>query len=172
MKRAISNMIFSIYLIIAILVTVCLLSYNDYKVSVFGSTSVLIVSDSSLSPEFDKGDIILVESAKKYSVGERIFYYEAYNDEIIINVGTISEIQTSTEEQYAIDNGEKIVSSKLVIGQGNQVKIIKHMGYVLEILESKWGFLFLIVLPALLAFVNQLIVVISGIKESKNKEAE
>ena len=36
MKKAISNIIFTLYIIIAVFVTVCLLSYNDYKVTVFG----------------------------------------------------------------------------------------------------------------------------------------
>ena len=37
MKRVIGNIIFVIYAIIAIFVTVCLLSFNQYKVSEFGN---------------------------------------------------------------------------------------------------------------------------------------
>ena len=41
------------------------------------------------------------------------------------------------------------------------------LGTVLGILESKWGFLFIIVLPALLAFIYQIGVVISELRETK-----
>ena len=44
---------------------------------------------------------------------------------------------------------------------------IPVVGTVLSVLESKWGFLFLIVLPALLAFFYQITVVVSDIKNSK-----
>ena len=54
---------------------------------------------------------------------------------------------------------------------------IPTVGSVLGALESKWGFLFLIVLPALLLFFYQISVVISEIKENKadkgkNKDEE
>ena len=71
---------------------------------------------------------------------------------------------------YSIDNGNAKISSKFLIGEVSNAKYMKNVGTVLGIFESKWGFLFLIVLPALLAFVNQIIVVISGIKEAKEKD--
>ena len=61
MKKVISNLIFIIYLIIAILITVCLLSYNDYKITEFGNTSLIIISDKKMQPDFNKGDLVIVE---------------------------------------------------------------------------------------------------------------
>ena len=61
MKKVISNLIFIIYLIIAIFVTVCLLSYNDYKVTEFGDTSLIIVSDKKMQPDYNKGDLVIDE---------------------------------------------------------------------------------------------------------------
>ena len=43
------------------------------------------------------------------------------------------------------------------------------MGTVLNVLESKWGFLFLIVFPSLLAFLYEITVVFSEIKNAKKE---
>lgn len=46
---------------------------------------------------------------------------------------------------------------------------MQNAGTVLGVLESKWGFLFVIVLPALLLVINQIGVVFAGIKEAKQE---
>ena len=71
-----------------------------------------------------------------------------------------------------IDDGEHKISSEYVIGPSSTASVMQNAGTILGILESKWGFLFLIVLPALLAFVNQAMVVASGIKEAKEEARE
>ena len=53
MKKIISNILFAIYAVIAVFVTVCLLSYNDFKVTEFGDYSLVIIEDNELSPEYD-----------------------------------------------------------------------------------------------------------------------
>lgn len=174
MKKFILNIIFIIYLIIAIFVTVCLLSYNDYKVTVLGNTSFVIVTDSKMQPDYNKGDLVLVENSDEIQAGEKVFYYNTYNEQIKVKIGTITEVVEEDEGKiiYAIDDGEHKVSSEFVIGQVSTANSIQNLGTVLGILESKWGFLFLIVLPALLAFVNQIMVVASGIKEARETEKD
>lgn len=171
MKKAISNTIFTLYIIIAVFVTMCLLSYNDYKVSEIGDKSIIIVSDKKMEPTFNKGDLIIVTNDESdFSIGEQILYYNTYNEEIKVRLGTITNIEetSGTGTTYSIDNGNAKVSSEFLIGKLSNTKYMKSVGTILEIFESKWGFLFLIVLPALLAFVNQIIVIISGIKGAKN----
>lgn len=174
MKKFFLNIIFIIYLIIAIFVTVCLLSYNDYKITVFGSTSLIIVSDNKMQPDYNKGDLVFVESSDEIEVGEKIFYYNTYNEQIKVNIGTVTEITEENNSKiiYTIDDGEHLISSEFMIGPVSTASSIQKVGTVLGILESKWGFLFLIVLPALLAFVNQIMVVVAGIKEARKIENE
>ena len=45
MKKVLKEVIFAIYIIVAILVTMCLLSYNSFKVSEFGSKTLVIVKE-------------------------------------------------------------------------------------------------------------------------------
>lgn len=174
MKKVISNLIFIIYLIIAIFVTVCLLSYNDYKVTEFGDTSLIIVSDKKMQPDYNKGDLVIVEKSDEIKAGDKAFYYDTYNQKIKVTLGTIQDVEEVSESQinYIVDDGEHKISSEYVIGPASEATVMPNVGTILRIVESKWGFLFLIVLPALLAFVNQAMVVASGIKEARLEAKE
>lgn len=174
MKKLISNIIFIIYLIVAIFVTVCLLSYNDYKVTVLGNTSFVIVSDTKMEPDYSKGDLVIVENSNEIEVGEKVFYYNIYNEQIKVKLGTITEVTKENDSKiiYTIDDGEHRISSEFVVGPASTASAMQNVGTILGILESKWGFLFLIVLPALLAFVNQIMVVASGIKEAREADKD
>ena len=59
-----------------------------------------------------------------------------------------------------------------VIGNTEGVTVIPKLGTVLGILESKWGFLILIVFPSLLAFIYEITVVFAEIKEGRNNKKE
>ncbi len=51
--------------------------------------------------------------------------------------------------------------------------VIGAVGGILKLLESKWGFLFIIVFPSLLAFlreIKELVMELTGKKEEKTKE--
>lgn len=173
MKKTISNILFIIYMVIAIFVTITLLSYNEFKVTEFGNYSLVIVTDNALSPDYNKGDLIIVNKNDPIYTGRKAFFYDTYNEEIEIRLGTIegAEKITSTETTYTLE-GERKISGQYVLGPANTAEVIPKVGMILSVLQSKWGFLFLIVLPALLAFVNQIGVVYSGIKEAKKAEKE
>ena len=51
--------IISIWFVIAVFTTVCLISYNDYKVTVFGKNSLIIVDNDELKPNFNENDFIV-----------------------------------------------------------------------------------------------------------------
>ena len=148
MKKVISNLIFIIYLIIAILITVCLLSYNDYKITEFGKTSLIIISDKKMQPDFNKGDLVIVEKSEDdIKAGEKAFYYDTYTKQIKVKLGTIEDVNKESESQitYVVDDGEHMISSEYVIGSAETAKVMPKVGTILKIVESKWGFLFLII---------------------------
>lgn len=173
MKKILSNILFIIYAVVAIFVTVCLLSYNDFKVTEFGDNSLVIVQDDELAPEYNKGDLLIVKRARKIKTGEKVFFYNTYNSRIEISLGAIvgTEEVTTTETTYALE-GERKISSEYILGPESTVTKIEGAGTILGILESKWGFLFIIVLPALLTFIYQISVVASEIKEAKEENKE
>lgn len=173
MKKTILNILFIIYIAIAIFVTITLLSYNEFKVTEFGDYSLVLITDSALAPEYNKGDLVIVNKSDPILTGRKAFFYDTYNEKIKISVGTVEEAEkvTSTETTYTLE-GERKISGQYVLGPTNTAEIIPKVGMILSVLQSKWGFLFLIVFPALLAFVNQIGVVYSGIKEARKEEKQ
>ena len=173
MKKKFLNFIFTIYIIVAVFATICLLSYNSYKVTEFGNKSLEIISDNELLPELKKGDLVIVDKNELILTGHKAFFYQTYNRNIEISLGNVQKIEkvNSTETTYTFD-GDKSVSSEYVLGPLEGSSVIPMAGTVLSILESKWGFLFLIVFPVLLLFINQITKVFADIRESSKEEKE
>jgi hypothetical protein len=165
MKKVILNIVIAIYAIIAITITVCLLSYNDYKVTMFGSTSLVIIDNESLKPDYVSGDLVLVDRDKEIEIGDEIFFY---NSQAVISLAKVTEIQevTDTQTTYVLE-GDKPISSDVLIGNAKDTKVIGMIGNVLRVLESKWGFLILVVLPAVLAFLYEVFEVIAEFRRNK-----
>ena len=57
----IKGVLISCWVVLAIFTTICLISYNDYKVSVFGDYSLFIVDNKELEPTFKKYDVVIVK---------------------------------------------------------------------------------------------------------------
>ena len=173
MKKTITNIIFIIYVVIAVFVTICLLSYNQFKVTEFGDYSLVIVTDDEMAPDFNKGDLIIVDKSQEVLPGDKAFFYDTYNRQIEIRLGEVNDLErvTETESTYTFDGDHK-VSSEYVLGGENTASVIPVAGTILSVLESKWGFLFLILLPVLLMFFHQITVVIADLKNSKDDKVE
>lgn len=173
MKKVIVDILVTIYAIIAVATTICLLSYNEYKVSEFGDYSLIIIPNNEISSDFKTGNLVIVNgSAKnKYSAGDKVFFYNAKDNSMDITLGEIqdTEVISSKETTYTIE-GDYSLSSEYVIGKASGSTIIPVVGGILGVLESRWGFLFLIVFPSLLAFIYEIVSVISDAR--KNKKAE
>lgn len=167
MKRTVKNILFSIYLVIAIVITLLLLAYNDFKVSQFGNYTLLLIKDSSLEPEFNKGDLVILNKDDEVLTGRKAFFYQTNNQKIEIKLGVIEEVErvTETEKTYTLE-GDRKISGEYVLGPANTAEIIPKLGAVLSVLESKWGFLFLIVFPALILVINQIGIVFSNIMQA------
>ncbi len=165
------KIIFTLYMIVAFFVTITLFSYNEFKVTEFGTYSLVIITDNGLAPEFNKGDLLIVDKADQILAGRKAFFYDTANERIEIRLGLVENAEkvTDTETTYTFE-GERKISGEYVLGPANTVDIIPVAGTILGILQSKFGFLFIIVLPALIAFVNQIGVVYSGVKQVQNEE--
>ena len=146
MKKIISNILIIVYMIIAIALTILLLSYNEFKVTEIGGNTLLIIKDNDLSPEYNKGELVIINSEDSVKVGQKVFYYDSNDSKIKIKEGTVEEIEqlTSKDTAYTLD-GEKKIAGKYVIGATENAQVIQKAGTILSVLESKWGFLILIV---------------------------
>ena len=96
MKKTILNIIFGIYVVIAVFVTICLLSYNQFKVTEFGDTSLVIVTDNEMMPDFNKGDLIMVDKSQQVLPGDKAFFYDTYNRQIEVRLGEVTDLEKVT----------------------------------------------------------------------------
>ena len=173
MKEKLKSFVFGIYIVIAVILTLLLLSYNDFKVSQIGNYTLLKITDSELAPEFNKGELVIVNKDDEVLTGRKAFFYDTVNERIEIRLATIEEAErvSSSDITYTLE-GDRKISSQYVLGPANTADRIPYLGTVLSVLESKWGFLFLIVFPALVLVVNQIGIVCSNILKALKEEKQ
>lgn len=148
------NILIILYILLIIFITICLLSYNDYKVTEFGNTTILPVIDENLEPEYSVGDLlILKKNISDISVGDTIFFYRSTFGTTVVNFAKVTNIEIVTTEESTITvEGDYMFSSQYLIGKASTATIVPLVGHVISLLESKYGFLFLGVLPSLIIF--------------------
>ena len=86
------DIVIGVWLILAIFVTICLLSYNQFQVTTFGKTTLLIVDSDAMEPDYNEGDLLLIKrgSDNKIEVGDKVFYYNsAMNSNVWIYYDTV-----------------------------------------------------------------------------------
>lgn len=172
------DVVVSVWFILAIFVTVCLLSYNEFKVTNFGKYSFLIIDSDEMEPEFLEGDLLIVKrnADNKINIGDKVFYYNSFMDSaVMIYLDTVQNksMVSKSETTYVLD-GEK-VSGEYIIGKSDSAKAYHKLGFILGILTSKWGFMFLIIFPTLFAIMYEIAMIIElsrNNNEEKNDENE
>ena len=158
MKKVLGGILLVVYSIIAITVTVLLLSYNDYNCSEIGGYTIYIVNDDSLEPEYKQGSILLVKhtSDKNVQSGDKMFLYKVINSQEyeFVEKTLDKKVQQGNHTIYVVEDEENYDNSYFV-GKTSDTAVIEGWGYVLSLLESKWGYLFCVVIVSLLLFLQE-----------------
>lgn len=173
MKKVLGSILLVVYSIIAITVTVLLLSYNDYNCSEIGGYTVFIVNDDSLEPEYKQGSILLIKktSDKNVQKGDDVFLYKVLNSQEyeLVNRKLEEKTQQGNHITYIVENPSNSANSTNLVnaessenyaidyfvGKTSDTVVIEGWGYVLSLLESKWGYLFCVVIVSLLLFLQE-----------------
>ena len=159
------DLIIGAWLVVAIFVTVCLLSYNDFNVSMFGKTSLLIIDSDFMEPDYYEGDLLFIKrnNDSKINPGDKVFYYNsALTSSVFIYLDTVSakEPVTKDETTFIID-GQR-VSGEYVIGKVDSTKVYHKLGTYLAIFTSRWGFMFLVIFPTLFAIIYEIMMIVEA----------
>lgn len=159
MKKILGSILFIIYVAIVITVTVLLLSYNEYLCSEINGYTLYIVRDDSLEPDYVKGDLLVIKQAstRNINVGDHLYFYQNItNNEYYITHGELTDIvEQRGRTVYTID-GKYQFDSSYLIGKEEGSKVFHNLGTILGILESRWGYLFFVVIITLLLFLEEL----------------
>ena len=177
MKKALSSILFVLYAIIAITVTVLLLSYNEYNNSQLGGYTVYIVKDDSLEPKYKQGSILLIKSTtdKNVQIGDELFLYRVMNSQEydVVTRNVTEKLQQGRHIVYKIGEDESYANDYL-IGRADDTIVIEGWGYILSLLESRWGYLFCVVIVSLLLFLQEVFELVMEIRYGggKNKKKD
>ena len=170
-KRVLVSIVLLVFFAFTVTMTILLLNYNKFGITQFDDTSLLIIKKGFTSETYQKNSLVIVESKeiKDYQIGEEVFVYHLDgHGGVNIELGVVGQI-FEEDDAITFSNGNTY-SSEFIIGSGE--KIYPNIGKYLSIVESKWGFLFIILVPNFFLFVYQLYSLIVEIKYGKEDAEE
>ena len=159
MKKTIIRILVCIYIVIAVFTTINLLTYNDQNISEFGGKVFLKLKEDIKN--YQKGSLLVVEKSDNYKANDNVFYCQLKKEKCIISYGTVD---TMMGELPTVNQS---ISQKLIIGKDENVRVVPVLGSIMNTLESRLGFLCVVVLPILVGFLYELCMIL---KETKNKK--
>lgn len=134
-----------------------------------GNYKVLIVRSGSMQPAIQTGSLIFSRPADDYAVGDIITYrYGRASithriDEKKDDNGQISYITKGDANNSSDKN--KITASEII---GRVFLTVPYLGYAVDTVKKPWGFILIVVLPALLIIYDEAIKIFQEIKKIKN----
>ena len=162
-KKVILTIVGVAYFIFALAMTILLLNYNNYGVTQFGNKSLIIINDQIANEKYMKGDLVIVNLPKLENMkqGDEMFCYRIDSKGIpSLQIGTIGEVYVE-ENAISYENGETY-SYEFIAGKTEEIHA--GVGTFLSVVESKWGFLFIVLVPCFLIFIYELYSLIIEIK--------
>jgi signal peptidase len=158
-------------LIICISLFVLTLRFLGENPSVFGYSFYYVLTES-MEPEIHAGDMILGRSTdpEDLQVGDVVTYVGATGDvEGKIITHKIVEIEGGiiTTQGVANDIPDPPINSSQILSK--YVMTIPLAGKLFSVINSKWGFVFLIVTPLALLIVNEISIIVKAFKEDKEE---
>lgn len=166
MKKVVINILIILYFLITIIITYSLLSYNKYNIVETNNKYILTLKEDN--KDFKKSDLLIIKKANEYKKGDLIFYYDTYATIISVKYGKIENIKEINKKEQEINLENNIVlSSENVLGKKQNTTSYKMIGTIFNTLTSKWGYLFVIIFPMLIAFVYELYAIFKEIKKKR-----
>lgn len=152
------NFLEVIIIVYAIVITSFILCRNKYGYTQFGDYTFSKISnfDTRNIKDTKNGDLLVVKNSNDIKVGDIIYYYTVFDERYILRSDAVIDIKEDDYSAlYTLNDSDKTsVSSNRVLGK--YANTYNGVGKVLEVLESKIGFLFLVLLPIMIVFIYQL----------------
>lgn len=158
-----------LYFTFALIMTVLLLNFNDYGVTQFGDMSLMVLKSKISNEDYKKGDLVIVEAVEvsEVNVGDTIFAYKVNSDnDTEIQVGKVGQVYED-QRSISFENGNTFSDDFIA---GSPVKVYSGLGSFLSVIESKWGFLFIVLVPCFLIFIYEIYALIVEVKYGDEEE--
>ncbi|MBR5370557.1 MAG: hypothetical protein IK137_04570 [Bacilli bacterium] len=162
-KKVFIGILIVIFSCFALCMTLLLLNFNDFGVTEFGDKSIVIIARDISSNNYKRGDLVIVEKVAYENIkeGDEIFAYSVDSREKVnIEVGIVKELYP-TEKSIAYKNGAGF-SQEYIIGKA--INKYSKIGLYLSFIESKWGFLFVVLVPCFIIFIYEIYALVVEIR--------
>ena len=173
MGKVLLSVLGIVYLGVIIFATVCLLFYNQYKVTQINDKTFILID--SKSDKYTDGDLVIFTKNPNNEIknGDEIFFYEVSQGKVSVNTGVVSNSEVINEDEttFTINDNHKI-SSESVIGKTLTANVYPKVGKILYVIESRFGFLLFVILPALLFFFYEIYRLVMEIKTPVEEDKE
>ena len=167
--KIVIGVVICIYLIMVVFTTAFLLNRNEYGVSKFAGRYLLLVDQESLEPTYKEHALLFIKPVDKkdIEIGETVFVYDTYGTDHKIKYTEVTQKEEVNDNEITFTlKDNTIVSSQYVLGTEDSTTALNGFGKILYVIQSKWGFLFIVVFPLFLAFIYEIYAIY---KELKNK---
>lgn len=173
MGKVLLSVLGVVYLGVIVFATVCLLFYNQYKVTQINDKTFILID--SKSDKYTDGDLVIFTKNPNNEIkkGDEIFFYEVSQGKVSVNTGIVSNSEVIDEDEttFTINDNHKI-SSESVIGKTLTANVYPKVGKILYVIESRFGFLLFVILPALLFFFYEIYRLVMEIKTPVEEDEE
>ena len=155
-----------------VFITACILFRNGYGYTQFGPMTVVTVNDVNVNDfeNISNGSLLLIKDSNSFKVDDEVFYYDIRNQKYIVVSDRIVNIEDGKYIVDGVNENNEVVQVKLnnkkIIGK-NYVKL-GILGYLVDFLESRIGFLLLVILPIFIVFLYELIQFVIAFRTEKN----
>lgn len=139
MKRVLNitwNVIQVLIVIYVILVILFMNTSNSYGYSQIGKYVL----------DVDNNQFLVIKKTNDIKDGDIVYYYSVVREKYKI---VYSNVKNTEEESYILDNGERIVKSKII---GKSYRKIPLIGFILNNVKEKMGFFLGVIFPILIVF--------------------
>ena len=177
---AVSVVMWIIILVAALYAFTTLATKDDGSVSNLAGFTPMTVQSDSMSPTFDQGDLIVIQTCdtSKLEVGDIVTFHTIIDNQYALNTHRIASIdELNGMRSFTTKGDNNDIADQHIISDGDivgkYVFKLPGMGNVMDFLSSTWGFLIVIVLPMLLFFIYQvyhLVIVGMNLKRAMAEE--
>lgn len=169
------NIIMYIIMLFAIIIVVISLNTHGLATEV-GGIYLFSIQTGSMEPTIKSGDLILTNKVNTGELKENdiISFLAMENDTQIIKTHRIIEIKDDGGIISYITKGDNnSIEDASLVAPGDIISAysgtrIPYLGKIIDVLKSKIGFFFCIIIPLFIFFIYQIIKFIFLIKEYKN----
>lgn len=168
------NVVQVLIIVYVMFITFCILFRNKFGYTQFDNITLVSIGEEEVEyiKDAKEGDLLLVKESKFIKEGDLIYYYYPFNEQYIIKSGYVKSMtEGETTSLYVLDDvhNSNVASTRVL---GKEFTAYSKWGKVLDILESRFGFLFLVLLPIMVVFIYQIYEFIIVLKYEKVEEDE